>query len=70
MLIIKQPIFKPCECELCGTLFKLQADDTIHATYRESVFGIEDKRLYGKCPICGYEYVPLEQEGFIGREER
>lgn len=71
MKIIKQPIFKPCECEMCGTLFKLEADDNdkIYLQYRETVFGIEDKTLYAICPVCGFRYVPLKQEGFIGREE-
>lgn len=69
MQIIKQPIFKPCECEICGTLFKLEADDEIHAQYRETAFGFEDKTLYAICPVCGFQYVPLKQEGFICRKE-
>ena len=66
MKIIKKPVFKPCECEICGTQFRLEAGDEINTDYQVTFGGeIVDKTLYAICPVCSYRYIPLEREGYI-----
>lgn len=65
MKIIKHPVFKPCECEICGTEFRLEAGNEMNIDYRMTMAGeIIGKTLYAVCPVCDFKYIPLEIDGY------
>ena len=59
MKIFKQPTFKICNCEKCGTVFQPEASDTLEYRFLPPLG--ETYEVYTRCPTCEWycEVTPI-----------